>query len=88
MTYTHLLTNKDTGEQQLVEASSPSIAIAEAAAETFTAERLRGGALALLAKSMPVRKAGVRAAPTPEPGPGVPPCADPPATSEDKKTAK
>lgn len=65
MAYTYLVTNSATGEQQLVEASSPSIAIADAAEKSFTAERVQGGALAILAKSMPVRKVGGTRNPAP-----------------------
>lgn len=88
MTYTYLVTNKTTGETELIEASSPSIAIADAADKVFSAERVQGGALAILSKSMTVRKVTGTRNPTPAPAPApageAPPAGDPPP---DGKTA-
>lgn len=61
MAYTYLITEKKGGAQQLVEASSPSVAIADVAGDAYTAERVDGNVKALLAKTMPVRKVGAKA---------------------------
>lgn len=67
--YHYLVTDKASGQQHLAEASSPSVAIADAAAEKFTAERVDGGVLKLLKKTVPVRRVGKPAEPgTKEPG--------------------
>lgn len=76
MAYTYLVTQKEGGAQQLVEASSPSIAIADVAGDAYTAERVDGHVLALLSKSMTVRKVGKAADPAP--------AGDPPAADADK----
>ncbi len=86
MAYTYLVTEKATGATQLIEASSPSIAIADVAEQAFTAERVSGGALAILSKSMTVRKVGGTRNPAPAPA-GDPPAGDPPATDENKPAA-
>ena len=70
--YNYLLTNTATGEQHLAEASSPSVAIAAAAADMFTAERVDGNVLALLAKTLPTKRVGNK-----ETGPADPPAGEP-----------
>lgn len=62
MAYKYLVTAKQGGAQQLVEASSPSIAIADVAADAYTAERVSDSVATLLEKSVgKVRKVGSNA---------------------------
>ncbi len=48
MSYCYLVNKKGTQKQQLVEASSPSVAIAHVAGQDFTAQRVDGAVLAAL----------------------------------------
>lgn len=74
MAYHYLVTVKATGAQHLCEASSPSVAIADAAKDEITAERVDGNVLALLSKTLETR----RVLPTPR----TPAAGDPPAGDE------
>lgn len=56
--YHYLTTNEHTKKQELVQCSSPSVAIARAAGDTITAERVDGKVLELLKKDMPVHTLG------------------------------
>lgn len=80
MAYAYLVKQKSTGKRQLLEASSPSIAIAEAAKDDFTAQRVEGEVLDMLRDSLPLVKVGRDATPA---------AGDPPAddTGKDKEPA-
>lgn len=56
MAYHYLVTVKATGAQHLCEASSPSVAIADAAKDEITAERVDGNVLGILSKSLETRR--------------------------------
>lgn len=56
MAYHYLVTVKATGAQHLCEASSPSVAIADAAKAEIEAERVDGNVLATLSKSLETRR--------------------------------
>lgn len=79
MAYNYLVTVKATGAQHLCEASSPSVAIADAAKDEITAERVDGNVLALLSKTLETR----RVLPTPRtPAADGGAAGDPPAGDE------
>lgn len=61
--YHYLVKNKISGDRHLAEASSPSVAIADAAADAFTAERVDGEVLAMLKESLAVKRIGREPAP-------------------------
>lgn len=73
MAYFYLVADKKTGKgTHLAECSSPSVAIADAAKDMFTAQRVEGAVLDALKATMDVRKIGKDAEP-----------ATPPADSKD-----
>lgn len=58
MSYHYLVTNKGTKARHLVEASSPSVATADAAEGLFDCQRVEGAALDILKETIPVKKLG------------------------------
>ena len=58
MSYHYLVTNKGTKARHLIEASSPSVATADAAEGLFDCQRVDGAALDILKESVPVKKLG------------------------------
>lgn len=52
MSYAYLVTEKATGKQQLVEASSPSVAVSAVAGAAYETQRVEGPVLATLAKAL------------------------------------
>lgn len=68
MAYFYLVADKKTGKgTHLAECSSPSVAIADAAKDMFTAQRVEGAVLDALKSTMTVRKIGKDAEPATPP---------------------